>query len=46
MGREIEAVAPPRLEVPMLEAEAVRQMRELAARGWGAKKIAKELGVA
>jgi transposase len=46
MGREIEAVAPPRLEVPMLEAEAVRQMRELAARGWGAKKIAKELGLA
>jgi transposase len=30
----------------MLEAEAVRHMRELAARGWGAKKIAKELGVA
>jgi transposase len=46
MGREIEAVAPPRLEVPKLEAEAVRQMRELAARGWGAKKIAKELGLA
>jgi transposase len=30
----------------MVEAEAVRQMRELAARGWGAKKIARELGLA
>jgi transposase len=33
-------------EVPMVEAEAVREMRELAARGWGAKRIARELGLA
>jgi transposase len=30
----------------MLEAESVRQMRELAARRWGAKRIALELGIA
>jgi transposase len=46
MGSEVVAVAPPIAEVPMVEAEAVRQMRELAARGWGAKRIAAELGVA
>lgn len=46
MGTRFEAVAPPTMEVPMVEAEAVRQMRELAARGWGAKKIARELGLA
>jgi transposase len=33
-------------EVPMVEAEAVREMRELAGRGWGAKRIARELGLA
>lgn len=33
-------------EVPeMVEPEVVRQMRELARRRWGAKRIAKELGV-
>ncbi|HEU4942557.1 MAG TPA: IS21 family transposase [Gaiellaceae bacterium] len=30
----------------MVEAEAVREMRELAAKGWGAKRIARELGLA
>jgi transposase len=33
-------------EVPMVEAEVVRQMRTLAGHGWGAKRIARELGVA
>jgi transposase len=46
MGREVLAVAPPSTEVPMVEAEAVREMRELAGRGWGAKRIARELGLA
>jgi hypothetical protein len=36
MGIEVRAVAPPSAEVPMVEAEAVRQMRDLAGRGWGA----------
>jgi hypothetical protein len=39
-------VAPPMAEVPMLEAEAVRKMRGLAAQGWGAKRTARELGLA
>ncbi len=46
MGSEVAAVAPPMVEVPMVEAEAVREMRELAAKGWGAKRIARELGLA
>jgi transposase len=46
MGSEVAAVAPPMAEVPMVEAEAVREMRELAERGWGAKRIARELGLA
>ncbi len=46
MVSEIAAVAPPKLEVPMVEAEAVREMRDLASRGWGAKRIARELGLA
>jgi transposase len=46
MGREGVDVAPPMAEVPMVEAEAVREMRELAAKGWGAKRIARELGLA
>jgi hypothetical protein len=29
----------------MVEAEAVREMRELAGRGWGAKRIARGLGL-
>ena len=46
MGMEVRAVAPPSGEVPMVEAEAVRQMRDLVARGWGSKRIARELGLA
>ncbi len=43
-----ETMAPPRRaeEVEMVEPEVVRQIRELAALGWGAKRIAAELGVA
>jgi transposase len=32
--------------VPMVEAEVVRALRMLAGRGWGAKAIARELGLA
>lgn len=44
MGSDVMALAP--VEVPMVEAEAVRQMRDLASKGWGAKRIARELGLA
>jgi len=45
--REAGVVAPPQVaEVPMIEAEVVQQMRVLAGLGWGAKRIATELGVA
>jgi transposase len=46
MESERDVVAPPSTEVPMVEAEAVRMMRELSRRGWGHKRIARELGVA
>lgn len=47
MEREAGVVAPPQVaEVPMIEAEVVQQMRVLAGLGWGAKRIATELGVA
>lgn len=46
MVSEATAVAPQTLEVPMVEVEAVRQMRDLASKGWGAKRIARELGLA
>ena len=46
MGRDGTNVAPPTVEVPMLEPEVVRQVRTLAARRWGSKRIAVELGVA
>lgn len=41
-------MAPPRTaeEVEMVEPETVRQMRGLKELGWGAKRIAQELGVA
>jgi len=40
-------VAPPGSEVrDMIEPEVVRQVRVLSARGWGAKRIAGELGIA
>jgi len=43
---EKSAVAPRVAEVPMIEPDSVRQLRELAKRGWGAKRIARELGLA
>ena len=43
-GRE--SVPPPNTEVLLVEPEVVRQMRELAVSGWGAKRIAGELGIA
>jgi len=44
MGNEF--VAPRNEEVPMVEQEVVRQMRLLDEAGWGAKRIARELGLA
>ncbi len=35
-----------RLTVPMVDPEIVRQLRGLAALGWGTKRIARELGIA
>jgi len=46
MATETPSVAPPRAEVPMVDAEVVRQIRELHRGGWGAKRIARELEVA
>src|SRR2546421_3764726 len=45
MATETPSVAPPRAEVPMVDAEVVRQIRELHRGGWGAKRIARELEV-
>jgi len=39
-------VAPPAAEVGMVEPEVVRQIRLLHEAGWGAKSIAREVGVA
>ena len=39
-------VAPRDAEVPMVEHEVVRQIRTLAANGFGSKRIARELGIA
>ena len=44
--QERNVVAPPMAEVPVVDPEVVRQMRELAAMGWGAKAISAELEVA
>ena len=41
-----EKVAPRRAEVSMVEHEVVRQMRVLVEAGWGAKRIARAVGVA
>src|SRR2546427_8307304 len=46
MATETPSVAPSRAEVPMVDAEVVRQIRELHRGGWGAKRIARELEVA
>jgi transposase len=39
-------VAPRLAEVPMIEPDSVRQLRQFAERGWGTKRIARELGLA
>jgi transposase len=41
-----EAMPRSEAEVVMVEPELVRQLRSLAGQGWGAKRIARELGVA
>src|SRR5207245_751529 len=46
MATETPSVAPPRAEVPMVDAEVVRQIRELHRGGWGAKRSARGLEVA
>src|SRR3954464_370713 len=46
MDRQDRRSAPLRVEVPMVPAEAVRQMGQLAELGWGAKRIAREMGLA
>lgn len=43
---ETKGMAPRSLEVPVIEAKAVQELRDLHARGWGAKRIAGELGLA
>lgn len=40
------SVAPRLPEVPMIEPDSVRQLRQFAERGWGTKRIARELGLA
>jgi transposase len=40
------AVALPVAEVPMIEPDSVRQLRDLHRQGWGTKRIARELGLA
>lgn len=39
-------MAPPFAEARMIEPDAVRQLRQLRAQGWGTKRIARELGIA
>jgi transposase len=46
MDRQVRSGAPLPVEVPMVAAELVKQMGQLAKLGWGAKRIARELGVA
>jgi transposase len=43
---ETKHVASPLTEVPMIEPDSVRKLRQLRERGWGAKRIARELGIA
>ena len=45
MEAEEKAMTPSTVEVLMVEPELVRQIRGLAAQGWGAKRIARELKV-
>ena len=44
--KKYENVALPTMEVPMIEPDSVRQLRQLASQGWGSKRIASELGIA
>ncbi len=46
MEGKVWAVAYSTEGVPMLEPKIVRQIEELSAQGWGARRIASELGVA
>ena len=46
MATSYEMKAPAGPEVPMIDADEVRQIRELRRQGWGAKSIARELGIA
>jgi transposase len=46
MAKSDELNAPAGPEVPMIDADEVRQVRELSRRKWGAKRIARELGIA
>ena len=46
MASDTAIVAPPTVEVLMVDAEVVRQIRELHRGGWGAKRIARELELA
>jgi transposase len=43
---ETRGMAPRSSEVPVIEAESVRELRALHAQGWGSKRIAAELGLA
>lgn len=43
---QVRGMGPPSTsEVAMVEADVVRQMRQLLAAGWGLKRVAKEIGV-
>jgi hypothetical protein len=46
MASSDEMKAPAVPEVPMIDADQVRQTREVARWKWGAKRIARELGIA
>lgn len=46
MGTREGAVAPSVAEVSMVEPELIRQLRTLHEQGWGARRIARELGMA
>jgi hypothetical protein len=45
MSLEQDKMAPRRTEVPMLVPDVVRQIEQLGRLGWGAKAIARELGI-
>lgn len=45
MGSDVEGTVLPDQEVPMLEPEVVRHVRELRERGWGSRRIAQELEI-